>query len=202
MYEVVLAGQLAAIKEARPGNRYRALHWAASREMAKGLIDLKVLSGDPEELVADGVVALMFPHGVGHLLGMDVHDMEDLGDRAGYPKGRKRLPDLGMRYLRLDRDLLPGMAVTVEPGIYVVPQILGYAELMERAKGRFDVARLQKDFADVRGIRIEDDILISPTAETGNENLTAAVPKTVAEVEAAVQTPLTDAEAAARAYAA
>src|SRR5204863_208147 len=81
----------------------------ASQRLAEGLVALGILTGDPAELVADGVTALLFPHGVGHLLGLDVHDMEDLGDRAGYQPGRTRAQGFGIRYLRLDRDLLAGM---------------------------------------------------------------------------------------------
>jgi Xaa-Pro aminopeptidase len=89
----------------------------------------------------------------------------------------------GLRYLRLDRDLVPGMAVTIEPGLYVVPAILDDPELSRRAQGRLDRQRLAA-FADVRGIRIEDDILVT---EGGAEVLTAAIPKTTAAVEAAMQ---------------
>ena len=100
----------------RPAPAGRAAPWP------RGWSALGILRGDPDELVADGVVYLLFPHGIGHLLGLDVHDMEDLGDRAGYLPGRSRAPEFGIRYLRLDRDLAPGMAVTIEPGIYITPR--------------------------------------------------------------------------------
>ena len=180
LYELVLRMQKASIAAVHPGTRYREVHMASHREMARGLVALGILRGDPEELVADGVTALFFPHGVGHLLGLDVHDMEDLGDRAGYAPGRTRSPEFGHRSLRLDRDLEPGMAVTIEPGMYQVPAILSDARLTARAKDR-----LQRDvlarYADVRGIRIEDDVLV--TAE-GHEVLTAAIPKEAADIEA------------------
>jgi Xaa-Pro aminopeptidase len=182
LYEVVLAAQRTTIAAVRPGVRYRDLHLLAARTLATGLTALGILRGDPEELVADGVVYLLFPHGIGHLLGLDVHDMEDLGDRAGYLPGRTRAPDFGIRYLRLDRDLQPGMAVTIEPGIYIVPGILGDSKLIERARGRLDRARLDQ-FSDVRGIRIEDDVLVTPE---GHEVLTAEIPKTRAAIEAAM----------------
>jgi Xaa-Pro aminopeptidase len=142
-------------------------------------VALGVLAGDPDELVADGVLALLFPHGVGHLLGLDVHDMEDLGDRAGYQPGRTRGAEFGIRYLRLDRDLAPGMALTIEPGLYLVPAILDDPDLSARAKGRLSRQRLAA-FSDVRGIRIEDDVLVTAT---GNEVLTAAIPKTREAIE-------------------
>jgi Xaa-Pro aminopeptidase len=180
MYDVVLRAQEVTVAAVRPGVRYRDLHLLAARQMAEGLVGLGVLSGDPDELVADGVTALLFPHGVGHLLGLDVHDMEDLGDRAGYAPGRTRSTDFGLRYLRLDRDLIPGMAVTIEPGLYVVPAILDDPELGRRAKDRLRRDKLAA-FADVRGIRIEDDVLVTAT---GAEVLTAAIPKRTDAVEA------------------
>jgi Xaa-Pro aminopeptidase len=182
LYEVVLRAQREAIAAVRPGVRYRHVHTVAHQALARGLVALGLLRGDPEELVADGVTALLFPHGVGHLLGLDVHDMEDLGDRAGYAPGRARPEQFGHRFLRLDRDLEPGMAVTIEPGLYLVPAILNDARLMATAGDRLDRERLAR-FSDVRGIRIEDDVLV--TAE-GHEVLTATIPKDVAAVEAAM----------------
>jgi Xaa-Pro aminopeptidase len=179
LYDVVLRAQEAAIAAVKPGVRYRDLHLLAARVLAEGLVALGILRGDPAELVADGVVYLLFPHGIGHLLGLDVHDMEDLGDRAGYAPSRQRAPDFGLRYLRLDRDLAPGMAVTIEPGLYLVPAILENAALGERARGRLDRQRLAQ-FADVRGIRIEDDVLVTAG---GAEVLTAAIPKAREAVE-------------------
>ncbi|MBX3274618.1 MAG: aminopeptidase P family protein [Sandaracinaceae bacterium] len=181
-YEVVLDAQARAIAAVRPGARYRDVHLAASHALAEGLVALGVLRGDPEELVADGVHALLFPHGVGHLLGLDVHDMEDLGDRAGYAPGRARSTQFGLSYLRLDRDLVPGMAVTIEPGLYQVDAILRDPHLARVAGDRLDRAALAR-FSDVRGIRIEDDVLVT---DAGSEVLTAALPKAAADVEACV----------------
>lgn len=182
LYDLVLASQKAAIAKATAGTRYRDVHLTAARVITDGLVSLGVLRGDVDELVADGVHALLFPHGVGHLLGLDVHDMEDLGDRAGYAPGRTRSKQFGLSYLRLDRDLRPGMAVTIEPGIYRVPAILADEELARVASDRLDRAKLER-YRDVRGIRIEDDVLV--TAE-GNEVLTRAIPKEPGDVEAAV----------------
>ena len=181
LYEVVLAAQRQAIAAVRPGTRYRNVHTLASQAIAAGLVDLGILRGDPISLAADGVVALLFPHGVGHLLGLDVHDMEDLGDRAGYAPGRQRDAQFGVRALRLDRDLVAGMAVTIEPGFYVSPAILDDPTLARVAGDRLDRRRLAA-FADVRGIRIEDDVLVT---ERGREGLTDAIPKSIDAVEAA-----------------
>jgi Xaa-Pro aminopeptidase len=182
IYEVVLGAQTQAIAAVTPGSRYRNVHVLACETLAAGLVDLGILRGDPIELAADGVVALLFPHGIGHLLGLDVHDMEDLGDRAGYAPGRERAQAFGLRSLRLDRDLAPGMAVTIEPGFYVAPAILADPTLTRVAGDRLNRQRLEA-FADVRGIRIEDDVLVT---DSGRTVLTDAIPKTVAAVEAAM----------------
>jgi Xaa-Pro aminopeptidase len=182
IYEVVLRAQQAAIEKVRPGARYRDVHLAACHALAEGLVALGILRGDVAELVEDDVHALFFPHGIGHLLGLDVHDMEDLGDRAGYAPGRTRSDRFGLRYLRLDRDLVPGMAVTIEPGFYQVPALLEDPDRLRAAGDRLDRARLAQ-FADVRGIRIEDDVLVRAD---GAEVLTAAIPKAPDDVETAV----------------
>jgi Xaa-Pro aminopeptidase len=183
LYDVVLLAQAAAVAAVRPGLRYLDLQGIASQAMAKGLLGLGILSGDPDELVADGVVALFFPHGVGHLIGLDVHDLDDLGDRAAYAPGRTRSTNPGLRALRLDRDLVAGMAVTVEPGFYQVPAILDDAERTRPAGDRLRRERLAA-FRDVRGIRIEDTILVTPD---GHENLTTALPKQAPAIESAMR---------------
>jgi Xaa-Pro aminopeptidase len=183
LYDVVLLAQAAAVAAMRPGLRYFDLQGIASHAMAQGLVGLGIVSGDPAELVADGVVALFFPHGVGHLIGLDVHDLDDLGDRATYAPGRTRSTLPGLRALRLDRDLVAGMAVTIEPGFYQVPAILEDAERTKCAGDRLRRDRLAA-FRDVRGIRIEDTILV--TAD-GHENLTAALPKEAAAIERAMR---------------
>ena len=184
MYDIVLQAQLDAIDKVRPGVRYREVHLTAARSLTRGLVDLGILRGEVDGLVERGAHALLFPHGVGHLIGLDVHDMEDLGDRAGYAPGRSRADQFGLGYLRLDRDLAPGMCVTIEPGLYLVPAILEHRELC----GPFDAdGTLNREalgrFADVRGIRIEDDVLCT---EDAPEVLTQAAPKAAEEVEALV----------------
>ncbi|NVB38283.1 aminopeptidase P family protein [Pseudenhygromyxa sp. WMMC2535] len=185
MYELVLASQQAAIDMLAPGVRYRDVHLAAGRVILQGLVDEGVLKGEVDGLLERGAQGLFFVHGLGHLLGLDVHDMEDLGDRAGYAPGRTRAPEFGLCFLRLDRDLQPGMAVTIEPGFYQVPALLAPGSELTApfdADGSLDREALAK-FADVRGIRIEDDVVIT---ETGAEVLTAALIKAPGDVEAAV----------------
>lgn len=178
-YEVVLASQLAAIAAVAPGARYLEVHRAAGLALVEGLLGLGILRGSAPDLYARGAAALFFPHGVGHLLGIDVHDMEDLGDRAGYAPGRTRATAPGDRYLRLDRDLLPGMCVTIEPGFYQIPRILSRPSEVGELEGALDRETLAR-FADVRGIRIEDDVLVTAN---GCEVLSRAVPKSIDDIE-------------------
>jgi Xaa-Pro aminopeptidase len=136
----------------------------------------------PESLVEQDAHALFFPHGVGHLLGLDVHDMEDLGDLAGYAPGRTRSDRFGLAFLRLDRPLQAGMVVTIEPGFYQVPGILQDPQTRDRFAAVVNWERLA-EFRDVRGIRIEDDVLITPS---GSDVLTAALPTHATDIEALV----------------
>ncbi len=179
LYEVILAAHDICIAKVEPGVEYRDLHLSAALIIAAGLLDLGILRGKPEDLVAMDAHALFFPHGVGHILGMDVHDMEDLGDLAGYEAGRSRSDRFGLCYLRLDRPLRPGMLVTIEPGFYQVPAILNDPERRSRYKDVVNWDRLAQ-FADVRGIRIENDVLVT---ETGSEVLTAALPTKADAIE-------------------
>lgn len=182
LYDVVLAAHDAAIGAARPGVEYRDLHWLACHTLAAGLVDLGILKGSPESLVDHDAHALFFPHGIGHLLGLDVHDMEDLGDLAGYAPGRQRSDRFGLGFLRLDRPLQAGMVVTIEPGFYQVPAILQRAARQDHYQAMVNWDRLA-DFQEIRGVRIEDDVLITTT---DHEVLTAALPTTAAAVEALV----------------
>lgn len=172
IYDVVLAAHDACIAKVDPGVEYRNIHLLAATVIAEGLINLGILRGQAEDLVAMDAHALFFPHGVGHLLGLDVHDMEDLGDLAGYEAGRQRSDRFGLGFLRLDRPLQQGMLVTIEPGFYQVPAILQDPERQSKYQDVVNWDRLAQ-FSDVRGIRIEDDVFV--TAK-GSEVLTAALP--------------------------
>jgi Xaa-Pro aminopeptidase len=183
IYDVVLASNRAAIERVRVGTRYRDVHETAKRVLVEGLVALGIFKGSVDGLLERGAAALFFPHGVGHLLGLDVHDMEDLGDRAGYAPGRSRSARFGDRYLRLDRDLAVGMAVTIEPGFYQVPGILSDPELTGPLGADLDRGVLAR-YADVRGIRIEDDVLCT----TGDpEVMTRSCPKSADDVEATIR---------------
>lgn len=141
------------------------------------------MCGNPQDLVEQDAHALFFPHGVGHLLGLDVHDMEDLGDLAGYAPGRSRSDRFGLGYLRLDRPLQTGMVVTIEPGFYQVPAILQDLQRRDRYRNLVNWERLA-EFMDVRGIRIEDDVLVTAT---GSEVLSAKLPTEIEAIEQLVR---------------
>ncbi|MFM2315289.1 MAG: hypothetical protein RLZZ04_4565 [Cyanobacteriota bacterium] len=184
IYEIVLQAHDDCIAQLRPGVEYQDLHLLAAEVIASGLVDLGILKGQPQDLVALDAHALFFPHGIGHLLGLDVHDLEDLGDVAGYAPGRSRSDRFGLGYLRLNRPLQSGMLVTIEPGFYQVPAILNDADFRAKYQDVVNWSRLSQ-FSDVRGIRIEDDVLVT---ETGAEVLTAELPTKIAEIESLVCT--------------
>jgi Xaa-Pro aminopeptidase/Xaa-Pro dipeptidase len=184
LYDVVLAAHDTCIDKIRPGIEYRDIHLLAASVIAQGLVDLGILRGQVSDLVEMDAHALFFPHGVGHLLGMDVHDMEDFGDLAGYEEGRARSDRFGLSYLRLNRPLKAGMLITIEPGFYQVPAILNDPSLRSKYQEVVDWERLTQ-FADVRGIRIEDDVLVT---EEGSDVLTAALPTDADTVEQLVMT--------------
>jgi len=159
------------------------IHLLACRVIAEGLANLGILRGQPDDLVEMDAHALFFPHGVGHLLGLDVHDMEDLGDIAGYEPGRTRSDRFGLCFLRLNRPLRSGMLVTIEPGFYQVPGILNNPENRRKYNDVVNWDLLTK-FTDVRGIRIEDDVLIT---DGRAEVLTAELPTLPDAIEQLIQ---------------
>ena len=179
IYEVVLKAHDECIAKLRPGVEYQDIHLLAARVIAEGLVDLGILKGNPQDLVDLDAHALFFPHGVGHLLGLDVHDMEDLGDVAGYEAGRSRSDRFGLGYLRLNRPLESGMLVTIEPGFYQVPAILNDSDFRNKYQDVVNWDRLAQ-FSDVRGIRIEDDVLVT---DSGAEVLTAELPTKIEDIE-------------------
>ncbi len=183
-YDAVLTSQLEAIAACKPGVRYRHIHESASRILCRFLLDEGLLRGDLDGLVERGAHALFFPHGLGHLLGLDVHDLENFGDRPAYGPGRSRSSQFGTGYLRLDLDLEAGMFLTIEPGFYVVPAILHNPELGARFSGDLDIARAL-EWVGFGGIRIEDNVLVT---EGAPEVLTAGIPKTPEEVTGLVGT--------------
>lgn len=178
LYNIVLAAHDACIAALRPSVEFSTVHLLAAQILTEGLLELGIFKGTVDTLVERAAHALFFPHGVGHLLGLDVHDMEDLGDLAGYAPGRHRSEQYGMQYLRLNRPLQAGMVVTIEPGFYQVPAILEDPHRRMLFADCVDWERLS-DFKDVRGIRIEDDVYLT---EAGHIVFTSALPVTADEV--------------------
>ncbi len=180
IYEIVLAGQSAAIAACRPGVSFADVHGTACRAMAAGLVELGLLRGNVDEIVAAGAHALFFPHGLGHLLGLDVHDMEDLGDVAGYEPGTERSTQFGLNFLRMNRILRPGMVFTVEPGIYFIPALVQQWRARGEAAPFVNYGRVE-EYLGFGGVRIEDDVLVT---QDGNRVLgRRPIPRTVADIE-------------------
>jgi Xaa-Pro aminopeptidase len=182
IYDVVLAANEAAIAAASPDRTNRELHLLASRTVASGLRDIGLMQGNVDDAVEAGAHALFFVHGLGHMMGLDVHDMEDLGDIVGYERGEERSTQFGLASLRLARKLEPGFVITIEPGIYFIPALIDRwrADGKLRDFIRYDRLEAYREFG---GIRIEDDVLIT---ESGNRVLGPAIAKSVADVEAAM----------------
>ena len=178
-YDAVLASQERAIELCVPGTPYREVHLEACRVLARWLADEGLLRCSVDESIASGAHAIFFPHGIGHLLGLDVHDLENFGDLPAYTRGKERSTQFGLAYLRLDLPLEPGWVVTIEPGFYVVPSILEERGLRERLGDRvnWDLAARWLGFG---GIRIEDDVLVTSSAP---EVLTSRTPKTRRHLE-------------------
>lgn len=180
IYQIVLQANLKAIECSRPGMPYRDVHLAAAREIALGLKDLGIMKGNADDAVAAGAHALFFPHGTGHMMGLDVHDMEGLGeDFVGYDHTIRRSTQFGLSSLRFARNLEPGFIVTDEPGIYFIPDLIDQWEAGKKFTGYINYNKL-KSYRNFGGIRIEDDILIT---DTGCRVLGRPVPKAIEEIE-------------------
>lgn len=182
IYQVVLSANESAIAAAAPGVTNRELHLLAARTIAAGLKDVGLMQGDVDAAVEAGAHALFFVHGLGHMLGLDVHDMEDLGDVVGYEAGEERSKQFGLAYLRLARRLDPGFVITIEPGVYFIPELIDRwrADGLHREFIRYERLDAYRSFG---GVRIEDDVLVTVQ---GSRVLGPPIPKSVTEVEAAM----------------
>jgi len=181
IYTIVLDAQERAIEAAKPGVEFRRVHRLACTILASGLKQLGLMKGDVEEAVDAGAHALFFQCGLGHMLGLDVHDMEGLGeDYVGYTDTIKRNPEFGWRSLRLGKALEPGFVITVEPGLYFIPELIDRWQAEHKHSQYINYAMVDK-YRDFGGIRLEDDVLVT---ENGNRMLGNIIPKTIDEVEA------------------
>lgn len=180
IYEVVLDTEIKAINQIKPGISYKDIHLQAALNIAEGLIQLGLMKGNPQDAVATGAHALFFPHGLGHMIGLDVHDMEDLGEAfVGYDASVSRSTQFGLKSLRLGKKLEEGFVLTVEPGIYFIPQLIDKwaSDKMYSDYICYDKLSAYRDFT---GVRIEDNVLV---VREGHEILGNPIPKLISEVE-------------------
>ncbi len=161
IYQIVLQANNTAFELIKPGVPFRDIHLAAAKVITSGLMEMGVMKGYVEDAVAQGAHALFFPHGLGHMIGLDVHDMEDLGeDYVGYDEEIQRSDQFGLANLRLGRRLQENFYITNEPGIYFIPALI---EKWEGEKINTDFIHYDKvkNFIGFGGIRLEDDVLVT-----------------------------------------
>ncbi len=161
IYSAVLEAQLEAISAIRPGISNLEVHRKSCKSITEDLINLGLMKGNPDSAVEAGAHALFFPHGIGHMLGLNSHDMEAFGEElVGYDDNTKRSPQFGLSYLRLAKNLMEGFVITIEPGIYFIPQLIDMWQTEGRHKDFINYDKVAK-FRNFGGIRIEDDILVT-----------------------------------------
>lgn len=180
IYQLVLDMEKSSIDMLKPGILYRDIHIASNRLMLEGLSDIGLVSGNIDDMLEQGVGGMFMPHGLGHMIGMDVHDMENLGeDYVGYAPGLERSTQLGLKSLRLARALENGFILTVEPGIYFIPALI---DKMKANKQFIDFVHYDKleAYKDFGGIRIEDNVLVT---EDSYRILGEYIPKEIDEIE-------------------
>lgn len=181
IYNLVLQMQLSAINALKPGITYKEVHLLANKVLLQGLSELGLVNGDIDTMLTEGVQGLFMPHGLGHAIGLDVHDMEDLGENyVGYREGIERSTQLGLKSLRMAKELEAGHVITVEPGLYFIPELIDKWKAENKFTNFINYQALDK-YRDFGGVRIEDNCLITPD---GYQVLGKPIPKTVEEVEA------------------
>jgi Xaa-Pro aminopeptidase len=184
IYETVLDMQLSAIAMIKPGASYRTIHLKTCEILVQHFKELGLMKGDSAAAVAAGAHALFLPHGLGHMMGLDVHDMENLGENyVGYDEKTKRSEQFGLAYLRLAKKLEPGHLLTVEPGVYFIPALIDQWQAGKKAAAFINYAMVEK-LRNFGGIRIEDNVLV--TAK-GAQVLGPLIPKKISDVEKAVR---------------
>ncbi len=180
IYQIVLNANNKATELSQPGVTYKSVHLEAARVIAKGLKEVGLMKGDVDAAVAAGAHALFFPHGLGHMMGLDVHDMEDLNQvYVGFDEEVRPSDQFGLASLRLGRKLEEGFVITNEPGIYFIPALI---DQWQGEKLHSDFINYEKvnQYRNFGGIRLEDDLLIT---NVGSRILGKRVPITPDEVE-------------------
>ena len=184
IYQTVYECNELAFGMIRPGIAYRDVHLAVAEHILDNLGQLGLVNGNPSELAADGIAGLFMPHGLGHNMGLDVHDMEDLGeDLVGYDADQRRSEQLGLGSLRMARRLMPGNVITDEPGIYFIPDLIRLWKREGTDRGCVNYSKLEPYFS-FGGIRLEDDVLV--TADGARRLGAKRLPIAPDEVEAAM----------------
>jgi len=180
IYEIVLKANTDAIRATKPGISNRDLHFMASKIIATEMKSLGLMKGNVDEAVAAGAHALFMPHGLGHMMGLDVHDMEGLGENyIGYNDEVKRSEQFGTAFLRFALPYKPGHVFTVEPGCYFIPELIGKWKAEGKFKEYINYNKIDT-YMSIGGIRIEDNVLIT---DKGHKVLGKPIPKTVKEIE-------------------
>jgi Xaa-Pro aminopeptidase len=180
IYEIILKANTEAIKATKPGISNRDLHFLACKIITSEMKNLGLMKGDVDEAVAAGAHALFMPHGLGHMMGLDVHDMEALGENfIGYNDKVKRSEQFGTAFLRFALPYKPGHVFTVEPGCYFIPELIEKWKAEGRFKEYINYSKIDS-YLSIGGIRIEDNVLIT---EKGHKVLGKPIPKTIKEVE-------------------
>ena len=163
VYNIHLRSFWAAVDKLQPGRPFREAHIAATTEIARGMKELGLMKGDPAEAAEAGAYALFFPCGLGHMVGLDVHDMENLGEQyVGYAEGTQKSTQFGFKSLRLARPLEPGFVFTVEPGIYFIPELMDKWEAEGQFRDFICYDKL-KPWRDFTGLRNELNYVMTPT---------------------------------------
>lgn len=181
VYNTVVNALDHAISLLKPGIRFRDVHAGACEKLVEGLSAIGIMKGNAAEAVAAGAHTLFFQCGLGHMMGMDVHDMEDLGEQyVGYSDDLQKSKEFGWKSLRLGRAVEPGYVLTIEPGVYIIPSLIDQW-VAEKKHTNFINYKALESFRNFSGIRIEDNFLV--TAD-GNRKLGKYLPKTTEEIEA------------------
>jgi len=184
IYQIVLDANNHALSITKPEVTYQSVHLSVCRVLAEGLKNAGLMKGDVAEAVKAGAHALFLPHGLGHMMGMNVHDMEDLGENyVGYDDEVSRIDQFGTAYLRMGRRLKAGHVMTDEPGIYFIPELINEWKAEKKFEEFINYAEVEK-FKTFGGIRLEDDILVT---EGGSRFIGKRLPITIAEVEEAMK---------------
>ena len=180
VYEIQNAMHLEAVKALCPGIPYMDVYDLSARVMVEGMKELGLMKGNAEDAVREGAHALFYPHGLGHMMGLDVHDMENLGELwVGY-NGQPKSTQFGRKSQRLAIPLEPGFVHTVEPGIYFIPELIDLWKGEKKFKDFINYDKVE-EYRNFGGIRNEEDYLIT---ETGARRLGKKIPLTPEEVEA------------------